>query len=402
MKRTLINIGVIVLVFIIAEVSAFAQERLDVDLETEGEAAVGTDEAAPLPEGSLSDEDIVMYKAIHEQGLEKYIVQPGDTLWDICEKILGSPWYWQKIWAMNPQIANPHWIEPGNVIYFQQAGAIGSMVTMEMEGEAVSEKQLGVIPEVLDPSAWGNVSEGGKYRLDQYLTKVSSSAFNFYNFRRDGFIAKSELAHSGEIANSPEEMENLSKFDMVYIKANEDHRFSIGQSYQIFRNLGEVEHPATGKDIGYKVRILGKCLVKRIQKDVITAQITDSYDAIFRGDLIRPWKNPVKDLRPKRNKTTVQGYVVDSLNGDMLLAESQVIFLDRGISQGVEEGNRLFVVRQLEPLGYDDGFDFEDLPYEKIGEVIVLSAGSNTSVGMITQSLMNVEVGDKVIMEKNY
>src|SRR6185295_9150078 len=43
-----------------------------------------------------------------------HTVEKGDTLWDLSSKYLGSPWYWPKVWSYNPQIANPHWIYPGN------------------------------------------------------------------------------------------------------------------------------------------------------------------------------------------------------------------------------------------------------------------------------------------------
>ncbi|HET6284145.1 MAG TPA: LysM peptidoglycan-binding domain-containing protein, partial [Polyangia bacterium] len=47
---------------------------------------------------------------------DTYVVKKGDTLWDICESYFHDPWRWPKVWALNPEISNPHWIFPGQAV----------------------------------------------------------------------------------------------------------------------------------------------------------------------------------------------------------------------------------------------------------------------------------------------
>jgi len=45
-----------------------------------------------------------------------YIIQKGDTLWDLSEEYLGDPFAWPDIWQVNPYIEDPHWIYPDDYL----------------------------------------------------------------------------------------------------------------------------------------------------------------------------------------------------------------------------------------------------------------------------------------------
>jgi hypothetical protein len=55
---------------------------------------------------------------------DKHVVVRGDTLWDISATFLKAPWRWPEVWQLNrEQIANPHLIYPGDIVYLDNSGA---------------------------------------------------------------------------------------------------------------------------------------------------------------------------------------------------------------------------------------------------------------------------------------
>src|SRR4051794_14362158 len=53
---------------------------------------------------------------------DQHQVVRGDTLWGIAGKFLQHPWCWPQVWGLNrEQISNPHWIYPGQIVYFDRA-----------------------------------------------------------------------------------------------------------------------------------------------------------------------------------------------------------------------------------------------------------------------------------------
>lgn len=49
---------------------------------------------------------------------EKYVVQKGDTLWDLSKTFFGDGFFWPKLWSVNPDFKNPHEIQKMDVIVF--------------------------------------------------------------------------------------------------------------------------------------------------------------------------------------------------------------------------------------------------------------------------------------------
>ncbi len=83
-------------------------------------AVAGLGAGTTVPEVALAQAtaDRSMSVPISPNAPERYVVQKGDTLWDISGMYLKDPWFWPEIWHVNPSIQNPHLIYPGDVLYF--------------------------------------------------------------------------------------------------------------------------------------------------------------------------------------------------------------------------------------------------------------------------------------------
>ncbi len=46
----------------------------------------------------------------------QYVIQEGDTLWEIACRFLVNPWEWKELLNTNPQIKNPNHLFPGDIL----------------------------------------------------------------------------------------------------------------------------------------------------------------------------------------------------------------------------------------------------------------------------------------------
>ena len=75
---------------------------------------------------------------------ESYVVQRGDTLWDIASMFLRDPWLWPEIWQINQQVENPHLIFPGDILSL--AYLDDGRPVMRRDGVGEAQGQFGVRP----------------------------------------------------------------------------------------------------------------------------------------------------------------------------------------------------------------------------------------------------------------
>lgn len=298
-----------------------------------------------------------------------YVVQEGDTLWDICDALFSDPWYWPSLWAYNPQITNPHWIFPGDYVYVRPRQTFGG-----------GQQQI-----------WS----GSRYSRAPKDVQLLAT--------RKGFIPVKRYRESGEIVASREEKTLFGEMDEIYIRFSTVKKIRPEQKYTVYRVEKEIEHPVSGETLGYKVHFLGMTNILEADKPLVTGVIIDAHEEIERGDLLTASFEHTSRLGPITNDTDVEGVIAEVFSEETMAGEHHYIFIDKGADAGVKRGNRFIVLWRGDGMDEDLGDDeLDEFPWETIGEAMVVESHEGTSLAVLTHSVRELLPGMRVKMVKGY
>lgn len=341
----------------------------------------------------LPDEFVDPGEATFEPGPAPalHVVRSGDTLWDICFLYFNNPWEWPRIWSYNPEISNPHWIYPGD------------RVRLYPGGQAPGDAGLGAV----GPADGAGEGDGGELVVESEVPGPSRRQGGM-RLRQLTFVDQDTREAAFTIVGAVEEKSLLSEGDSVYLEYPDKRPPEEGKRYTIYTETSPVRHPDGKQVIGSYARILGELQVVSVRDGKrARAFITDSVDAIERGAKVGPLQRTFTTVAPRRNKVELQGTIVALVGDEELIGQNQVVFVDRGSDDGVEVGNRMFVVRRGDAYGEkrsaepEVGQDDRRFPARAIGEIVIVEAGKKVSTAMVTLALREFGVGDGVMMRKS-
>lgn len=382
----------------------YAQDVQEAPDATQDEAAEGTETEGADVVDEPSQRQTGTVKIPPGQGGresapgENHTVQTGDTLWDLSNRYLGSPWYWPKVWSYNPEIANPHWIYPGNNVRFFPAGE-----------EVPSRVESGVGPAPLQMVAEeGDAPELTEMSGEQMVTLSGKIGYEPKAGRmvvRQGFVTAKELDESGRIDSSFSESVMMSYPDTVYVRFKKKATAKVGDRYVIFRTGAEIKHPVTGQKAGFLTEFVGTMRVMTVGDTFVTAQVMDTWDSVERGDLVGPFGESLVDrVVQRQNEKEVKGLVLTALVPYLTItAEHQFLVVDKGSAAGVQVGNTFNIIRQgdlggnmYEPQKVQEGAS--KLPVETVGICMVSEVKERTSNCVLVQSIREIVPGDRAHM----
>jgi hypothetical protein len=403
--------------------AALGEEERAVDLgraaeqlESGERAALPSIEEAAAP-ATLEGSATATEDALAPPPPDNYVVKPGDTLWDLSGRFLNNPWYWPKLWSFNPEIANPHWIYPGNPVRFLPGAeeapgrleplASGALPGVPESGEEGAPEESYAIPRELEDFSRADMQKPQQIGDDDTVAVVGPHRIGLVRpkgllTRQQGFVTARELEGSGVIRAAFEEKLLLSPYDRAYADFNAPAEVKPGQRYAIYRTEGQVTHPRTGEVFGWRSRIVGSAQVTAVNDRAATLVITGCYDEIERGAFLGPWSDRfVKQVQRRPNEKDLDAFIV-ATESEMVteIGEHHLVYLDKGKAEGVEEGNLLQVVRSGDPYGEEPNAiqHDPDLPVEDVGDLLVVDAKEHAAAALVVRSLRELYIGDRAEM----
>lgn len=322
---------------------------------------------------------------------DQHKVVKGDTLWDISGAFLEHPWCWPQVWGMNrEEIRNPHWIYPGQIIYFDRQHGRLTLVKPGAEGDAGQPPLTRLSPQLRTEDLGRNNA----------VPSIPASAIEPY-LTQPLVVETDVLAGAARIAAAPEDRITLGEGDRVYVRGD----LHGATMFQVFRPGKELRDPDSGKVVAHEAEYVGAARLTTPAGpgvDVSTFVITQSVKEVGVGDRLLPAPpEPVRNYVPHAPAQAVAGRVM-SLSGDgNYAAQSQVVTVNRGALDGLDVGAVLDLyhlgqtVRDPESKGFLGlGKAKLRLPDEQYGELFIFRVFGHVSYGLVMQVTAPVQVGD--------
>ena len=334
------------------------------------------------------------------EGAEVYIIQKGDTLWDLSSQYYGDPYLWPQLWERNQYILDAHWIYPGDPL------VVGVEVTSIDE---ITDTGMGDDDQMADAGA----DEGLLLDRSKSAPEPLGSEDDIYC---SGFIGGEETPYESTIIGSEYAISsgnvpgsslkyggtasvimNLSTSDVIYIEGGREAGQMPGSVYTIMRPEGAVDHPASREKVGYFYRYLGRARILSVQDSSAIAEIVHACNPIGVGDLLRPFTPEPVPLARRSGLTGVNDpvpvealadapYIILSNESLLSLGQGHLVYIDRGASHDIAPGDLFTIYRETPP----------GLPPLLVGELAVLSVSDEASMAKIVDSRYTVHVGDRL------
>ncbi|WP_376695792.1 LysM peptidoglycan-binding domain-containing protein [Wenzhouxiangella sp. EGI_FJ10305] len=367
---------------------------------------------------------------LREDHPREYVVQEGDTLWDIAGRFLTRPWQWPAIWDANPQVENPHLIYPGDVI---------SLSFVDGEPRlSVDDSVRRLSPEVRRERIDGPISTIPLDAIETFLKAprvVSAEEFEQLPY----IIANNEqrvMAGPGDRTYA-RGLEDASVGDEVVLaRVNymfEDRSVNPNSDVRIKKKLIQRDGSQVPADlrpasalwkstigqidrynypvIGYELWETGRGRVAKTGDPAII-EITSGRRETMENDFVLPVRDHVYDatFHPRAmDEIPADGRVIAITGSSYGAGHYQVVAINLGSGDGIEAGHTFSAFRPGETIR-DERYSlmsraafrepekrFVDLPDEFAGRIMVFRTFEDISYALVLEGSGNTIQVDDVL-----
>ena len=354
---------------------------------TSGSSSMGT-AASTQPEQQASRMMLVDQPVPLAAGApEEYVVQVGDTLWDIAATFLRDPWYWPEVWYVNPQVENPHLIYPGDVL---------ALVTIDGRERITTVR-------------------GSTYRVSPTarVTPLTESITSIPYEQIAAFLSKGLVLEKSQADQLPYILATRGDHMMasagneIYIRGGRPS--PNGTVFSVVHVADELRDPDDNALLGYQGIYVGEGSQSR-SGDPSTVALTDTNREALAGDRLVPETVDIPlNFFPKAPDMNVDGRIISVVDGVSLIGQYQVVVLNRGARDGLAPGDVLTVFQAGETvrdrfagrsfLSTGSGFmggESVTLPAEAAGTVMIFKIYDRIGYALVMEATSDIHVYDAV------
>lgn len=347
-----------------------------------------------------------------DTAVANYVVQYGDTLWDIAGAYLNSPYRWREIHQTNSFITNPNLIYPGEVLNLQGIAqgmpAGNAQGTAQTSGKKRSNKVIArpwygvpipeaeAVPSLV--SSYPIVPSNDFIESNGYIVPYTINELETAHFGQITGVQSGEGENNTQIIRSENGQPGLVFGDNIYINRGSAQNIREGDVFLAFQPVREIQHPLTKEIMGTQIMVLGRLRIKTLEPDISCAEIIKSYSYMEIGSPIMPVSElslPIE--KPMLGNSRSYGFKVGNQLVGHIIAErvnrigisfGDIVFIDVGAAQGVQPADNFIIFREIG----------EGYPRQAIGRLTVLSTQKQTSTALITESVKEIELAEKIVL----